>query len=298
MTSIAARLKDRSPRAIKDVANASTRGYAVATSFLRPYPDFLLVGTKRGGTTSLWNYLVDHPAVLPMFPGPRGLKSPEFFFGEHSRGTAWYRSHFHTGAYRAVVARRLGAAPVTGEASPYYMWDPRVCDRVSRLMPATKAIMLLRDPVKRAYSHYQERVGQGVEPLSFADALAAEEERTAGELERMLADPAYYSTSYDWYSYRARGVYGPQVTQWRATLPADQLLVLVSEELYRDPQATLDRVSDFLGIPHHRATTFERHNFLPVAPMDDAVRRDLAAFYRPHNAEVYALLGRDLRWTS
>src|SRR5699024_2554373 len=104
------------------------------------------------------------------------------------------------------------------------------------------------DPVQRAWSHYQERRQNGVEPLSFADALAAEERRTDGELDRMLADPSYYSTAFDWYTYRARGVYRPQIERWHQVFEPEQLLVLRSEDLYGDTQGAFNRVCDFLGI--------------------------------------------------
>ncbi len=165
-------------------------------------------------------------------------------------------------------------------------------------MPQVKVIVLLRDPVKRAYSHYRERVGQGVEPLSFVDALAAEPLRLAGELERMAADPHYYSQPHDYYSYRDRGVYAPQLERWYAALPREQILVLRSEDLYADQPSVLDQTADFLGLPRHRLPTFRRHNYLPAEPMPQEGRADLTAFYRAHNEAVYGLLGRDMGWST
>lgn len=289
-------LKDRAPRWLKDSANLGTRGFGIVTAGLRPLPDFLIVGTKRGGTTSMWNWLVDHPAVLPMFPSLRGSKSTDFFFDGGARGDRWYRSHFHTRAYRSVVERRRGHRVVSGEASPLYMYDPRVCALVRRAMPDVKVIIQLRDPVTRAFSHWQERVGQGVEPLSFEEALAAEPSRTAGELARMRDDPSYYSTAFDWYSYRDRGLYHHQVAQWLDAFPAGQVLVVTSEDFSRDEQAVMDAVVDFLEIPRFRREEFRRHNLSPRMTMPRHVRDELRAFYAPHNRRLYDLLGRDLGW--
>jgi hypothetical protein len=111
-------LKDLSPRWVKDVANAFTRSYGLASAPLRPAPDFLIVGTKRGGTTSMFSYLLRHPGVLGLFPQSRGKKSTDYFFKETGRGESWYRSHFHTSVYRSRLAKRLGYAPVGGEAAP------------------------------------------------------------------------------------------------------------------------------------------------------------------------------------
>jgi hypothetical protein len=292
-------LKDRSPRWAKDVANVATRQYGRATVGGRPGPDFLIIGTKRGGTTSLFNYLLMHPGVLGLFPQNRGTKSTDYFFSSRfDRGAAWYRSHFHTETYRRRLEARLGYRPVSGEASPYYVWDPRIAERVQRDAPGVKAIMLVRDPVKRAWSHYLERQQNGVEPLSFPDALAAEEVRLAGELDRMNAEPGYHSTAWDWYCYRSRGDYLPQLQHWTSVLGRDDLLVLRSEDMYADPQVVVDQVCDFLGLPHHPLPTRRTFN---AAERPSAMPEESAAELRAHfQAKVPALeawLGRSLDWS-
>lgn len=295
----AADLKDRSPRWVKDLANAGTRRYALATASRRPAPDFLVIGTKRGGTTSLFNYLLMHPGVLGLFPQSRGKKSTDYFFKERHRGAAWYRSHFHTREHRRLLTRRLGYEPVGGEASPYYMWDPRIAAHVAEVAPDVRAVVLLRDPVERAWSHYQERIENGVEPLSFEDALAAEEARTAGELDRMLADPTYYSEAHDWYTYRARGIYLPQLKNWLSVFPQEQLLVLRSEDMYLDVQAFFDQVCSFLGVPSHTLPTTRPFNASrATSSMPEAARAELTAYFAPHNAELEEFLGRPLGWSS
>ncbi|GAA4104595.1 sulfotransferase domain-containing protein [Nonomuraea soli] len=291
-------LKDRSPRWVKDAANSVTRFYGVRTAHRRHLPDFLVIGTKRGGSTSMWNYLVQHPLVMPMFPASRGLKSPWYFYAHYAKGDTWYRSHFATEARLDRLAERLGHRPLTGEACPYYMYDPRIPARVAGRMPEAKIIVLLRDPVKRAYSHYWEAVGKGVETLPFEDALAAEDDRLAGEVERMAADPLYYSRAHDFFSYRDRGVYAPQLERWFEVFPRERFLIMSAETLYRDEQAGLDRATDFLGLPRHRMRTPERHNHLPAPPMDEETRQRLTDFYRSANRDLYALLGEDLGWPS
>ncbi len=291
-------LKDRSPRWVKDVANAVTRGFALATVHGRSGPDFLIIGAKRGGTTSMFNYLMMHPGVLGLFPQNRGKKSTDYFFKGLERGARWYRSHFHTRAHRSRLTGRLGYHPVGGEASPYYLWDPRVAAQVRALAPRTLAIALLRDPVERAWSHYQERVQNGVEPLSFGDALAAEEARTAGEVERMMDNPQYYSAAHDFYSYRARGVYLPQLENWLSVFPREQLLVLRSEDLYADVQGTFDRTCEFLGIDPFELPSRPTFNASGRSTMPEDCRAELAAYYRPHNSRLESFLGRDLDWSA
>lgn len=292
-------VKERSPRWLKDAANAATRRYALATAGWRETPDFLVIGTKRGGTTSLFNYLLMHAGVLGLFPQPRGRKSSDYFFMDLNRGEPWYRSHFHTTAFKEHKRRQLGYRPVTGEASPYYLWDPRIAGAVHDVAPAIKSIVLLRDPVKRAWSHYLERRANGVEPLTFADALAVEDSRMAGELERMAEDPTYYSRAHDWYSYRSRGIYLPQLLNWERHFPEGQTLVLRSEDMYEDVQGVFDTVCTFLGIPAATLPTtkaFGARNSSEQMPED--VRADLAAFYAPHNRMLEQSLGRQLGWST
>jgi hypothetical protein len=289
-------IKERSPRWVRDAAIVGTRGFGRATSRSRTVPDFLVIGTKRGGTTSLFNYLMMHPGMLGLYPRPRLQKSTDYFFKAFGQGEQWYRSNFHTRAFRDRMTQRLGYEPRSGEASPYYVWDPRVAERAHDVNPELKAIMLVRNPVERAFSHWQERRQNGVEPLSFELALESEASRTAGELERMLADPLYYSEAYDWYTYRSRGIYVPQLQNWTSVFPSDQLLVLCSEEMYADVQGTFDRVSSFLGLPAARLPTTKTFNASARLPMPESARQELTEFYSPHVQQLSEYLGRPLPW--
>lgn len=294
--SLAARLKNRSPRPLKDAANTLTRAYGMKTAHRRHLPDFLVIGTKRGGTTSLWNYLIQHPLVMPMFPESRGLKSPWYFYVNYAKGDTWYRSHFATERQLSRLQRAHGTRPVTGEACPYYLYYPAAPERIAARMPEAKLLVVLRDPVKRAYSHYWEAMGKGVEELGFEQALAAEPERLAGELERMAADPLYYSAAHDFFSYRDRGIYKPQLELWMKHFPREQFLIMSAEEMYAGEQAAVDRTCAFLGLPRHRLPHVERHNHLPAPPMDPGTRAELTEFYRPHNRELFDWLGVDYGW--
>jgi len=296
MTTLEQTLKSLVPQQAKGVAKSAVRGYGSLTATWRPLPDFLVLGTKRGGSTSAWRYLIQHPQVMPMVTRWEHLKSPHFFYWHYDRGLDWYRGHFPSVAARNALQRRLGRKVITGESSPYYMFDPRVPARVARDLPEARFIVLLRDPVKRAYSHYWERVDNHVEPLPFARALAAEAERTAGELEKMAGDPYYYSRAHDWYTYRERGVYAPQLQRWFDAVGRDRVMVMVSEDMYRDEQEAMDQMARFLGIESERIPDTTQHNYRAYAPMDAAVEAELREFYRPHNAALAELLGRELPW--
>lgn len=267
--------------------------WTLPTNRLRMLPDFLIIGAQRAGTTSLYRYLVQHPAVLPVVL----TKGAHYFDTNHDKGVAWYRAHFPLHAHAAILSSRLGARVLTGEGSPYYVFHPLAPKRVAELLPEVRLILLLRDPVERAYSHHQHEVARGFEDLSFEEAIEREPERLAGERERLIADPAYRSFEHQHHSYLARGLYLEQILVWRERFRADQLLILIAEEFFADPAATLARVEGFLGLPPWRPASFPRYNARRRAPMDPATRRRLAAHFRGPNAELARHLARELPWT-
>ncbi|MFI5491406.1 sulfotransferase family protein [Actinoplanes sp. NPDC051859] len=290
------RIKSVAPRGAREQVRELLVRYGEHTSDQRPLPDFLVIGTKRGGTTSLWRYLIQHPLVPRLFPA-WNTKTSHYFEENWLRGEAWYRSHFPTRRQRAALERKHGGPSKVGEAAPLYMFHPMVAGRVADLMPRARMIVLLRDPVERAYSHWKERRGEGVEPLDFAAALAAEDSRTAGERERLLADPDAFSEPYDWYSYRARGRYLEHLEPWLERFDASQLCIVGSETLYRKPAETYAQILDFLGLPPYELPAYDVFNDRPSQGMDDAVRAELSAYYRPYNAALEARLGMTFDWS-
>src|SRR4051794_33056344 len=174
---------------LRAAARAAVRAAGMATAGARPLPDFLIIGAKRSGTTSLHNWLLAHPDVLPLFPSARRLplradiKGVHFFDAAPERSVRWYRSHFPTAVGRAVASRRSGGARVlAGEATPYSLHPPRAAARAAAVVPDARLIVLLRDPVERAWSHWKEQRRRGFEPLdTFEAAIDAEPGRLAGE---------------------------------------------------------------------------------------------------------------------
>ncbi|MGA8112939.1 MAG: sulfotransferase domain-containing protein [Actinocatenispora sp.] len=292
-------LRDRAKQLVPSpVSNGVKRAlvrYAQSTADSRPLPDFLIIGTKRGGTTSLWNYLVRHPLVPRLFPA-WNTKTSHYFEEHWPRGVTWYRSHFPTRRQRAALEARHGGPCRVGEAAPLYMFHPLAPGRVHRLMPDVRLIVLLRDPVERAYSHWKERRTEGREPLDFAAALAAEPARTAGERARLIADPDHFSEPYDWHTYRARGRYLEHLEPWLELFARERILFLPSESLYADPADSYRRTLDFLGLPRHELDSYRVYNDRRSAPMDPAVREELAGYFRPHSLALQQRLGMRFGW--
>jgi hypothetical protein len=259
--------------------------YRELTGPLRGLPSLLILGAQRSGSTSLFNYLVQHPDVLP----PLG-KEIHYFDLHYQRGLNWYRGRF-------PYAHRLGGGTLTLDASPYYLLHPLAPERAARLVPGAKLVALLRNPVERALSHYQHEVRGGRESLPFERAIEQEAERLSGEEERLRSDPTYYSFNHHRYSYVRRGRYLEQLRRWVEHFPRSQLLVLQSERLFADPVGATATVHEFLGVRPHRLEHYKP--FLHGAydrAMPAGVRTRLVEYFEPHNRELYDWLGKEFDW--
>lgn len=247
---------------------------------------FLILGAQRGGTTSLYDHLTKHPRIARA-----KTKEVHYFDLNYTRGPSWYEEQF-------LRPPRLRRNLVRGEASPYYLFHPEVPARAKALLPDAKLVVLLRDPVSRAFSHYQMERRHGSEDLSFADAVRAEPDRLDGEAEKLI-DPAYISFSHQKLSYFSRGLYADQIERWLRFYPRERFLFLPSEDLYVDPGSTLNRVLDFLGLDSIDLPTYAHRNLGGYEDrMDPGMRASLYDLYRPHNQRLYVMLEHDFGWSS
>jgi hypothetical protein len=247
----------------------------------RALPDAMIVGAMKCGTSSLHNYLVQHPGVIAPL-----RKEVHYFDVQYERGERWYRAHFG----------RVDEPGLNLDSSPYYLFHPLVPQRAHALLPAAKLIVLLRDPVRRAYSHYWHERDKKREALSFEDAIAAEPERLGDDEGRLARGEIAQSRAHQHASYLARGRYAEQLGRWLAVYPRGQLLVLRFEDLAREPMAVLGRTCDFLGLPHLSRVRLEPRNARRYPPMDPALAERLRDYFAPHDAKLEALLGEPVGW--
>lgn len=247
----------------------------------RALPDAVVLGAMKSGTSSLHHYLVQQPGVIEPL-----RKEVHYFDLNFARGEAWYRAHFG----------RDGEPGLNLDSSPYYLFHPAVPQRLHAVLPGAKLVALLRDPVRRAYSHYWHERDKGRETLSFEDAVAAEAERL-GDAQRRLADGTLeHSRDHQHFSYLARGRYAEQLDRWFAVFPRAQLLVLRFEDLARDPLGVLNVTLDFLGLPRAEAVSLEARNTRRYPAMAQATAAQLQEYFEPHNRRLEALLDRPMGW--
>ena len=261
------------------------------TARWRRLPDLLVIGAQRGGTSSLYRYLGGHPQVSPSV-----RKETEYFSRRYDNGEVWYRGHF--------PLRRSG---LTFEATPDYLFHPRAAERAAATVPDARIVVLLREPVERAVSHWQHMTRLGFETLSFRDAIAAEDERIGASYEDVVAGRRVDEGPMLRFSYRARGRYADQLQPWLARYPRDRVLVLRSEEMFADPAPAMVELERFAGISAGRHVSFRNWSAPSAAdrprvptPTIDAADRDaldeLRDVFQPQNARLADLLQVEPWW--
>jgi hypothetical protein len=201
-------------------------------------PDFFVLGAAKSGTTSLHHYLRQHSALhLPEVKELDFFNAPKENF---ESGLEWYLEYF-----RGADGR------VSGEATPLYFRGPDLVPSRMRRVYGTSSpqfLLILRDPVRRAYSHYLHKVSQGTEPLSFEEALEAEDARP--EQKRR-----------EWKSYFQDGLYAQTLSRWLEFFPRERFFIMLSENLREHPHHVLYSVFQFLGVdPREPIDTSARLN--------------------------------------
>lgn len=267
-------------------------------------PDFIVAGTQKAGTTWLREHLFRHPALS-------GVASQIHFFDRHyEKGLEWYCSHFD----------RLPQSLLVGEKSTEYFdtaTSAMVAERIARDCPEARVIVVLREPVARAFSALQHTVTMGREPLPRdPDALlfADRDRRTE-----------------DGFRYIERGFYARQIDDFLRFIPKERLLILIFEEdIMADPKAGLAKAFSFLGVdpaavradrqpvntrrlsrfgirlmnelcavPYARSIIWRIDTRLPLIRwrpvFSDATRATLKALYAPENERLFEILGRRIK---
>jgi hypothetical protein len=241
----------------------------------RLLPSFLICGGQCCGTTSMYRALAAHPAVLEADHG----QFP-------TRSDALRRSD------------RLAGVPVhTFASSQHYMYHPHAAGRIAADLPWVRVIVLLRDPVERAYSQHAHEVARGYEPeRDFARALALEPSRLRGRTGTPNRDRTY-PFAHRHHAYRGHGEYVRYLQPLSTVLGRDRIHVVHTEDFFTRPEPVYDAVLDFLDLPHLGYPRFERREArMRGVPMDPRIGFELERHYERFDNRLAAWLGRDLPW--
>lgn len=263
------------------------RNIYALTGPIRSLPDFIIIGTARSGTTSLYYDICQHPCVLPAAYDELGYFDSNFHLGLN-----WYRSLFPTLFSKWLVKQKKQFA-ITGEDTPFYIWDPIVAKRILKNLPKIKLIVLLRNPVDRAYSNYHLGVRAGTENLSFEDAIKVEIKRLEEINEESKSSIEKYAIRR---SYLAKGFYSDQLKIWFEIFNSNQLLIISTEDLKSNPQKVINKIYNFLEIPDNHKLIPEKQKKAVYPEMKKETREFLIDFYKKNNTELFNLIGQKFDW--
>jgi hypothetical protein len=287
----------RADEALRPVLGAGLAGLGYFSK-----PAFLIIGAQKAGTTALYAYLAAHPSIIPAL-----RKELQFFAHNvcYRKGMAFYHAHF-------PLPLRLKENAITFEASPDYLYFPCAPKRIFEYDPRLKLIVVLRDPVERAFSAWnmyrsRSRAGHRIPggrfdrstrvPLNRILAMKefpSFEQTVREEIARLEAGSQELEPSFV-----RRGFYGEQLERVFRYFKRDQILVLDSRRLHSQTNEVLEQVLQFIGGP---ALSGPRQTWEKVLvgeydlPMPDRTRTLLQEFYRGPNRHLYDLLNHDFGW--
>ncbi|HBQ99866.1 MULTISPECIES: sulfotransferase [unclassified Roseofilum] len=206
-------------------------------------PNFILLGAAKSGTSSVWNYLKQHPQVFisnpkePNFFVFEGMKLPPLLGPEPPeilRKRLYQNTITDWQSYQQLFDKVSGESAI-GEASVRYLYFPQAPEKIKNYIPNVKMIVMLRNPVDRLYSHYVMNIRHLLEPLSLEDALAQEKERINNRW------------GWDWH-YTQVGMYSEQIKRYLDYFPPEQLKIIVYDDFRQDPLGTMKEVYQYLGV--------------------------------------------------
>lgn len=233
--------------------------------------NFLIGGTQKGGTTTLDAYLRSHPSVLMSKQKEVHFFDNESHFCSGIVDYSIYHSNFEPNQNGMLI----------GEATPIYMYWLPAPKRVLDYNPDMKWILVLRNPIERAYSHWNMERNRGAESLSFLDAVTYEKERSTENL------PEQHRV----YSYIDRGFYTTQIRRIWQYFPIEQTLFLKSETLRDNPSDAACKIFEFLGIKNNMVSHQNLHIGNYFSKLTDAERTHLKKLFKDEILELENLLG-------
>lgn len=281
-------MKSRTPRSVRKQAVMLRHGVRAATAMWRTLPNLLVIGAQRCGTSSLYKYLSRHPAA---FGGLR--KEVRYFSLYHDLGTAWYKAHFPLRWTVDAARRQTGANPIIFEATPDYLFHHDAPQWVKSELGHPKLIVLLRDPVERAYSHYGHRCRLGLETRSFGEALDLEQKLVGNDVE--------FGAKNRPFSYFGRGLYAQHLKVWLDTFGTQSIHIVKSEDFFARTGESFADILKFLELPEWSPREFRNYSYAGgvrsvSGALTPEIRAQLSERYREPNRELYELTGRDFGW--
>ena len=255
----------------------------------------LLLGAARSGTTAFFYCFKSHLDI-----SASNHKELHFFDQKikYNLGYGWYRNQFNGDG-------------IAFEATPFYLYHPSIPKLVYKFVCEfdidIKFVILLRNPIDRAYSHFhhsrkrffKRRTGSFAEELeTFEETIKVEDIRLQNDLKELETDPYYNALYLQAYSYLARSRYVEQLVRWFKFFPKDKFLILRAEDFYTDPQCIFEQTLNFLNLDNKFIPSPKIHNINKGSyePIKQETKEYLQNYFKSYNQDLYDLLSKDFGW--
>lgn len=282
------KLNENLPHRVAHIGRSAIHAWGLATSAWRMSPDFIVVGAQRAGTTTLFRVLSDHPDVVR----PTLSKGIGYFDLSYSKGYRWYQAHFPLRSIAMILKK--GRAK-TFESSGYYLFHPLAAERIAQDLPAVKIVVMVRNPVERAYSAHRHEYVRGFETENFETALELEEERLRGEEDRIREDPEIERYNHRHHAYVGRGRYAIQIQRYIDLLGPDQVYIVDADRFFVEIRE-LERLFHWLGLSDWLPTDIQQWNAQKREAMLPSTRAALEEEFRTDDLNLAKLMGRTPSW--
>jgi len=252
------------------------------SSSLRVLPNLVVIGVVRSGTTSLYHYLSQHPSIIKSAYDELG-----YFDSNYDLGLNWYKSLFPTIFEKKKVEEKNGKF-ITYDVTPFYIYNEKVPKRIQKIIPDSKLILILRNPVDRAYSNYFITK----QNKKFEDIII-EEKEILKTINRKNKEE-YYKFVHT--SLLSRGFYAEQLEKWFKIFPRNQILIIKSEDFAIQTNKIMNEIFNFLGLENFNILDDSKKNKIVYEPMKEETRRELIEYFRPYNEKLYSMINRNFDW--
>lgn len=276
---------------VKEKLSLFEWAYRIKTAKRRVLPDFIILGAQKAGTSTLTGLLKQHPSIFSPF-----LKEIHYFDGGMNPDQDyfkydenWYKAHF-------PLKESSKKDQITFEASPFYLFHPLCPARIHQVLPNAKFIVLLRDPVERAISHYFHSARKGWEKRPFLQAIKEEDEL----IKKIFQNQDFQNPYFRVFSYKSRGLYAQQLSRYFQYFEQEQFLILKSEEFFTEPSKTLKQIFEFLNIesefvPKNLKARNSGYN-KEYEEIDLEAYQYLRKYFEEPNQKLSEMMGRDFNW--
>ena len=258
------------------------------TSFMRVTPNFLIIGNSFCCKTLLYDYMTQHHLIM------KNLREETAFWGWHyNKGIMWYKSNFPTKIYKKILEFIHKKEAHVGET--INMFGLERPEQIHKIIPNPKIIVILRNPIDRAFARYLADVRAKLEKRTFEDSIKKPRDENF-QLQKMKMNEIK-NIDDDESLYIKNSIYSYDLKRWNEFFPIEKMFFLSSEDLIKNPLVTVNKALKFLELKPLKTIKKIGQNWEEnQGTMESKMRQELQKIFEPHNQDLFELVGEKFDW--